>query len=133
MVILSGIYLYSLSSLSLGDEQESWFYFAITGLSCLLVMAYVWLNGQIRLFMNGRQVQSGEKKPAPFRPISKERGYPEHDQAFHFSLSAEEQLNYLNKLIDNINEFVCIFDRAGHIRYANRKAWQTWRYSRQEM
>lgn len=133
MLVLTGIYLYSLVSFSIGDAQAGWLYFAITGLICSLAMTYVWLNKHIRSFLPGRRAQSAEKKPAPFRPISQERGYPEDDQAFHFSLSAEEQLNYLNKLIDNINEFVCIFDRAGHIRYANRKAWQTWRYSRQEM
>lgn len=110
------------------------FYLFIALLTVLLIVIYALLARQIFAPQKpGGKLFGYDHKDRPFRPISLERGYKEKDLAFENSLSLEEQLNYLNKLIDNINEFVCIFDSTGHIYYANRKAWQTWQYSRQEL
>jgi len=131
---LTAIYQFAISHRQILIEHEDLFFLSVTVMISLLIIIYVWLARNIfALPIKDCQEGPHQKKPGPFRPVSLERGYPEDDQAFNISLSSEEQLKYLNKLIDNINEFVCIFDSGGHIRYANRKAWQTWRYNRQEL
>lgn len=41
----------------------------------------------------------------------------------------KKQVNYLNTLIDNINEFFYICDLDGRLSFANKKSWQTFGYS----
>jgi PAS domain S-box-containing protein len=128
------MYQSAISQPQILDKYADLFALFITVMIVLLIIVYVWLAKKIFAPpVIDSQEGTGRKKAAPFLPVSLERGYQEDDQAFDISLSPEEQLKYLNKLIDNINEFVCIFDREGRIRYANRKAWHTWRYSREEL
>ncbi|MBP1761991.1 MAG: hypothetical protein H6Q64_1533 [Firmicutes bacterium] len=131
---LTAMYQFAITYRQILDNHADLFFLIITVMIVLLIIIYVWLAQKIfALPAQDSQERPYQIKTAPFLPVSLERGYQEDDQAFNLSLSSEEQLKYLNKLIDNINEFVCIFDRDGHIRYANRKAWHTWRYSRQEL
>lgn len=116
-----------------GDERDLYYLF-LTLLIAVWLVVFAWLVRQVSArSKEGDGTDRHKNTNGPFRPASLERGYREDEPAFQISMSSEEQLNYLNKLIDNINEFVCIFDRQGYIRYANRKAWQTWHYNRQEL
>ncbi|HWQ74084.1 MAG TPA: PAS domain S-box protein [Syntrophomonas sp.] len=128
---LVAVYQFLLIHPQVLDHNRDLFYIAMAAPAIFWLLAYVLLGRG--LFNFSRPDLAGPKgESSPFRQVSLERGAPA-EPTLDISLSVEEQLAYLNNLIDNINEFVCIFDREGRIRYANQKAWETWRYSRQEL
>lgn len=131
---LTAMFHYSYFRPQIIGNKGDLLYVSLILLTVLLIVVYVLLvKHLIAAPKSDHEWFNYAGKDSPFRPISLERGYKEEDPAFQKSLSPRDQLIYLNKLIDNVNEFVCIFDHSGHIRYANRKAWQTWQYSRQEL
>ncbi|MGE5423490.1 MAG: PAS domain S-box protein [Ignavibacteriales bacterium] len=43
----------------------------------------------------------------------------------------KKQVDYLNTLIDNLNEFFCTYDLTGHLTFVNKKLYETMGYSRE--
>jgi two-component system cell cycle sensor histidine kinase/response regulator CckA len=99
----------------------------------VLIVVYILLARQIVSPLKCKDTANQDVFARPFKQVSLERGDEDENTDYRSPLRVKEQLSYLNTLIDNINEFVCIFDRDGCIRFANRKAWQTWQCSRQEL
>lgn len=123
-------------------------YYQIVGLLAVLLGFMFWLVTRYifreiidpvkEISLATRGLREGRFSPVTFL----ERGDEIGDLAHEFDLTADrvlssekelqKQVNYLNALIDNINEFFFICDDEGRLTFANKKAWQNFGYTEAE-